>query len=373
MKRVVAAAAAVAAALTVTAAGAQAAKQHPSKVKPACGATLGVISPVTGQAATIGQEIVNWTRLAVANWNKSNHTRFTLVEGDDQLSAAEASTVAQQFASNHKIVGIVGPAASQNVAAAGPILNRAHMAMVSPSATQTSLTTSGTLPNFFRVVARDDAQAPTAANYMIQTLHPKRVMIIDDQSSFSTGLADAAGAIFTKAGISVDRESVSQQATDYSSLAAKAGSADVVYLTWQLPANIKLFVQQLHAQGKTMPTFASALDGDATYVSSFSINVHTYAPDAALRKQYEAKYGANYTGEFGPPSYVAAQVLMKAVGSLCRTHKAITRPNVLTAVRKVRIPHSIIGRTIAFDKHGDLVNGRFYLYKLVGDSYQLIG
>jgi branched-chain amino acid transport system substrate-binding protein len=372
MKKRFAVTAIIAVCFAVPAASTHAAKKPP-KAKAACGATLGVISPVTGQAATIGQEIVNWTRLAIANWNKANHTRFSLVEGDDQLSAAEASTVAQQFASNHKIVATVGPAASQNVAAAGPILNRAHVAMVSPSATQTNLTTSGTLPNFFRVVARDDAQAPTAANYIIGALHPKSVMIVDDQSSFSTGLADSAQAIFTKAGVSVDRESISQKATDYSSLVAKAGSADVIFITWQLPANIKLFVQQLQAQGKTMPTFATSFDGDTTYVSSFSINVHTYARDAALRKQYEAKYGTNYTGEFGPPSYVAAQVLMKAVGSLCKAHKAVTRVNVLHAVPKVRIQHSIIGRAIAFTRQGDLVKGRFYLYKLVGTGYQLIG
>jgi branched-chain amino acid transport system substrate-binding protein len=366
MKRI-AAVAVVAALFAVPAAAAK----TPPKAAAPCGATLGVIAPITGQAAAIGQEIVNWTRLAIANWNSANHTRFALVEGDTQLSASKAVTVAQDFASNHKIVGVVGPAASQNVAAAGPVLNHAHVAMVSPAATQTNLT-DGSLPDFFRVVARDDEQAPTAANYIIQTLHPKNVMVLDDQSTFSVGLASTAQQLFTKDGISVDRESVSQTATDYSALVAKASSADVIFITWQLPANIKLFVQQLQAQGMTMPTFATSFDGDTTYVSSFSINVHTYAPDAALRKQYESKYGTNYTGQFGPPSYVAAQVVMTAVGSLCRAHKPVTRVSVLAAVRKVKIAHSIIGRPIAFDKHGDLVGGRFYLYKLVNGGYQLV-
>lgn len=346
------------------------AKPKPKAAAP-CSATLGVIAPITGQAATIGEEIVNWTRLAIANWNARNHTRFGLVEGDTQLSPSKAVTVAQSFASNHKIVGVVGPAASQNVAAAGPVLERVDIAMVSPAATQTSLT-DGSLPDFFRVVARDDEQAPTAANYIIQTLHPKNVMVVDDQSTFSVGLANTAQQIFAKDGIGVDRESVSQTATDYSALVAKAASADVIFITWQLPANIKLFVQQLQAQGRTMPTFATSFDGDTTYVSSFSINVHTYAPDASLRKQYESKYGTNYTGQFGPPSYVAAQVLMTAVASVCKAHKPVTRANVLAAVRKVKLAHSIIGRPIAFDAHGDLVGGRFYLYKLVNGNYQLV-
>jgi branched-chain amino acid transport system substrate-binding protein len=336
-----------------------------------CGGTIGLIAPITGPAAVVGEEIRNWSLLAVANWNKQYHTQFTLFEGDDQLSAAEASTVAQQFASNQSIVATIGPAASQNVAAAGPILNRAHLAMVSPSATQTSLT-SGKLPDFLRVVARDDAQGPTAANFIARSLHAKRVMIVDDQSSFSLGLADSAGSVLKKVGVTVDRESISQNATDYSSLVSKAGSAGLVFLTWQLPADIKLFVQQLHAQGSKVPTFATTFDGGANYVSSFSINAHTYAPDAALVRQYEAQYGKNYTGQFGPPSYVAAQVIMTAIDSLCVKHKPISRVSVLAAIKKVKIARSILGRPIAFDRHGDLVNGRFYIYRLVGTTYKIV-
>jgi ABC-type branched-subunit amino acid transport system substrate-binding protein len=206
--------------------------------------------------------------------------------------------------------------------------------------------------------------------YFSQAYAPSAAMIVDDQSSFSTGLADSATTIFQKAGVTVDRESVAQTATDFADLIPKLAPGDIVLLTWQLPANIKLFVQQLHAQNKTNLTFATTFDGGTDYVSSFSINVHTYAPDVAIRKQYEAKYGTNYTGQFGPPTYVSAQVLMSAIDSLCATRKPVTRSNVLAAVRKVRIPHSILGRTIAFDKNGDIVNGQFYIYKLVNGAYQ---
>jgi branched-chain amino acid transport system substrate-binding protein len=338
----------------------------------ACGGTIGLIAPLTGQAAVVGQEIKNWSQLALTSWNKQHKAQFTLFVGDDQLSPAQDGTIAQQFASNQSIVALIGPAASQSVVAAGPILNRVHLAMVSPSATQTNLTTSGTLPDFFRVVARDDAQGPTAAKYIASTLHAKHVMVVDDESSFSVGLADSADTVLKQNGVTVDRESVSQQATDYSSLVAKASSADLVFLTWQLPANIKLFVQQLQAQGKKTPTFATTFDGGTNYVSSFSINAHTYKPDAALVHQYEALYGQNYTGQFGPPSYVAAQVVMTAITSLCKAHKPISRVSVLGAIRKVKLPKSILGRPIAFDKHGDLVNGRFYIYRLAGKNYQLV-
>jgi branched-chain amino acid transport system substrate-binding protein len=359
--------------LVVLACATVAAQAQAAKPKAApCGATFGAIVPLSGAAAVVGREIMNWTRLSVANWNAQHGTQFKLVEGDTQLNPAQAAIVAQQFVSNKKIVGTMGPGASQEVAAVGPTMNKAHIAMVSPSATATNLTVGASFHNFFRVVARDDQQGPTAANYIIKALHPKRVMIVDDQSSFSTGLAASAAPVLQKAGVTVDRESVPQTANDFADLVAKTSSVDLVFLTWQLPANIKLFVQQLQAQGRTTPTFATTFDGGTSYVSSFSVNAHTYPPDAAISKQYEKKYGTNYTGQFGPPSYVAAQVLMTAASSLCAKHEAITRTSLLAAVRKVKIKQTIIGRPIAFDKRGDLVGGRFYIYKLVNGNYKLV-
>ena len=245
------------------------------------------------------------------------------------------------------------------------------MAMVSPSATETSLT-DGSLPDFFRVIANDATQGPTDANFIANTLHAKNVMVVDDQTSFGVGLAQSAAAVLKHDGVSVDRESVSQSATDYSNLVAKARGMSAIFLTWQLPANIKLFVQQLHSQGLSTPTFATTFGGDTNYVSSFSINVHTYAPDAALVHQYQAQYGSNYSGEFGPPSYVSAQVIMNAIGSLCKTHQTISRASVTAAIRKVKITHSILGRPISFTAHGDLANGYFYIYKVHGSNAQLI-
>jgi branched-chain amino acid transport system substrate-binding protein len=350
----------------------QAARPDAKPKKPApCVAKIGLIDPLTGPAAVIGQEIKNWSQFGLDQWNKAHRTKFSLVEGDTQLSAAVASTIAQQFVSNSKIVATIGPAASQEVVAAGPIFSRARMAMVSPSATRTDLT-DGSLPTFFRVVARDDSQGPTAANFLLKTLKVKRVTIVDDQSSFSTGLAESAAPVFQRAGVTVDRESVSQTTTDYSSLVAKVGNADAVFLTWQLPANIKLFVQQLKAQGRSVPTFATTFDGGTDYVSSFAINIHTYAPDAAIRNAFEKKYGTNYTGQFGPPSFVSAQVIASAITSLCANHRKITRVAVVAAIRKVKFKKTILGRPVAFDRHGDVANGRFYVYKLVNGTYRLV-
>ena len=60
-------------------------------------------------------------------------------------------------------------------------------------------------------------------------------MVVDDQESYSTGLADIVGQNLSGKGVKVDRESISQKATDFSSLVAKVtSSTKVVYLPFQL-------------------------------------------------------------------------------------------------------------------------------------------
>jgi ABC-type branched-subunit amino acid transport system substrate-binding protein len=63
---------------------------------------------------------------------------------------------------------------------------------------------------------------------------------------------------------------------------------------------------------------------------------------------------------------------MTAVSSLCAKHKKVTRTAVVAAIRKVKLKKTILGMPIAFDRHGDVVNGRFYVYKLVNGTYELV-
>ncbi len=146
---------------------------------------------------------------------------------------------------------MVGPAGSQEVKAVGPAMGRAGLAFISGSATNPTLTT-GPNPTFFRVVSKDSVQGPQDANYIVKTLHPKALMIVDDQEVYSTGLVSSMIPVFQQAGIKVDHESVSQKVTDFSSLVAKVTpDTTVVVLPWQLAVNAQQFGRDLQQQHKT--------------------------------------------------------------------------------------------------------------------------
>jgi branched-chain amino acid transport system substrate-binding protein len=344
----------------------------------ACVATIGIEAPITGPVAVLGTEQLHFAQLALSMDNQANGTKITLQQGDTQLQPAQATTVTQQFTSNTNMVAVVGPAGSQEVQAVGPLFARAGMPFISGSATAAALTT-GKYPTFFRVVSKDSVQGPEDANYIVKNLHPKALMIVDDQESYSTGLVAAMTPIFKAAGIKVDHESVPQSQTDFSSLVSKVTpDTSVVVLPWQVAANAQQFGRNLAQQGKKAVIFGT--DGlfspgtftiDGSYVSSFGPDITAIPADAAIAQTAKQKYGS--FGTFGPPVFAATHVIDEAIASVCKAGQTPSRANVLAAIKTTSEPTSILGQAISFDSNGDLVNGKFFLFKInsKGD-YKLI-
>jgi branched-chain amino acid transport system substrate-binding protein len=343
-----------------------------------CTASIGIEAPITGPVAPLGTEQLHFAELAVSMDNTANNTKITLVQGDTQLQPAQATTVTQQFISNSAIVGVVGPAGSQEVEAIGGPIGRAGMAFISGSATAVALTT-GSYPTFFRVVSKDSVQGPQDANYIVKTLHPKSLMIVDDQEAYSTGLVSAMVPVFQAAGVKVDHESVSQKVTDFSALVAKVTAADtVVVLPWQVAANAQQFGKDLAQEHKNSVIFGT--DGlfspgtftiSGSYVSSFGPDITAIPADSAIASAAQSKYGS--FGTFGPPVFAATHVIDEAISSVCKAGQTPSRANVLAAIKQTNEPTSILGQPISFDSHGDLVNGKFFLFKInSAGKYQLI-
>jgi branched-chain amino acid transport system substrate-binding protein len=334
-----------------------------------CTATIGVMAPITGDAAELGEEQRNWAQFGLDRFNRENGTKFKLVEGDTQLDPGQASTVAQQFVSNDAIVAVVGPAGSQEVEAAGPLFDRAGLGFVSQSATATELTESGDYPTFSRVVPQDAVQGPTDAKYMIDELGVNKVLIVDDQTSYSTGIADVLEEELKKGNVQVSRESVNQKQTDFSAIVSKiADDTDVVFLPWQIAANAQQLGKQMQEQGKDAVIFGS--DGlfapddfsiAGSYVSAFAPDINSIPESKPIGDAYKEKYGD--FGTFGPPTLAAVEVVGTAILAACEEGDP-SREAVADQLRQVSLQDSILGQPIAFDDNGDIKGAKFFIFKV---------
>jgi branched-chain amino acid transport system substrate-binding protein len=355
-----------------------------SATAPKCGTvSIGFMGPITGPAASIGSDQLHWAEFFVSIWNKNKkHVQIKLVQGDTQLDPSKGSVVAQQFASNSAIMGVIGPASSSVVQAVAPILKKAGLAFASGSATNPSLSDGSLKGYFFRDVPNDNVQGPTDADYMMSDLGVAKgdsVMVVDDQESYSTGLADIVQAKLKAKGVNVDRESVSQKATDFSSLIAKVGSSTkVVFLPFQLATEAQLFSQQLAAQGKSAIVFGSDGTFDSAnfktpgaYVSFFAPDVTTIPKDAKAVANFKKIYG-NSTTPFGAPNFVLAQMYASAITKACKDGK-ISRAEVRTDLANVAVKSTILGTPMRFTPNGDVLGAKFHIFKIQSDgSYETV-
>jgi branched-chain amino acid transport system substrate-binding protein len=319
--------------------------------------TIGVAAPITGPAASIGVQQLKWARFFVTRYNRTHRNKLSIVQGDTQLpDTAQAIQVAERFASNGRILGVVGPAGSQEVQVSTAPLRNGGLGFVSGSATRTSLTVDGTRRGFFfRVVPNDDQQGPRVANWIRNQVRAQRVVIIDAQNTYSTGLADTVERILRGAGLNVRRESVSEATvTDFSSLVARIpADTQVVYVPWQLAPKAQLFGQQLRAAGKDARLFGSdgLFDPDNFKIPNSLVSFFPIDLRSRVIAAYRRGPGGGQSELFGLPSYVAADVVARAIDKACANGNA-TRAEVRRFINNTNIPkaQSLLGFRVRFVK-----------------------
>jgi branched-chain amino acid transport system substrate-binding protein len=319
--------------------------------------TIGVAAPITGLAASLGVQQLSWARFYVNSYNRTHRTKLKIVSGDTQLpDTAVALQVAERLASNTAILGLVGPAGSQEVVVSSAPFRTGGLAYISGSATRTSLTTDGSRSGrFFRVVPNDDQQGPRVVGHIRNVLRFTRVVIVDAQNTYSTGLADfVEKALKAQSGVSVQRESVNEATvTDFSSLVTRIpANTQVVYVPWQVSSKAQLFGQQLRAAGKTATLFGSdgLFDPDNFKIPGSVVSFFPIDLKSKIIAAYKAKHGGK--GDlFGLPSYVAADVLARAIDKACKNGTA-TRLEVRRNVAQTNVPkaQSLLGFQIKFVK-----------------------
>ena len=359
-------------------------------------AGIGFAGPLTGGAAFLGTDQNNWVKLFIKDWNagkaipgvpKSLH-RVKLTEsvtGDSQLNPQVAATVARQMVASKNTLGMVGFAGSNENLGGGPVLDAAHLAYVSGSATKDALATGASgqkpLKDFFRVVPINSQQAKAGVTYIVPKLKlnkGSKIMIVDDGEAYGIDIANAAQKAFKAAGITkIDRESVKETdanpggaagfAADIAPVALKAVATNVklVYAPSQDAPDSQSFVQDLHSDGYKGGFMAT--DGSVSqtqykypgaYVSFFGPGISKI--NKTIRTQYKKTYGAqSATDPFGAPSWVAAQMLGVAISKQCAaTHGTkISRALVAKTLKKVKLSTTILGYSMAFNNPVDAFHG----------------
>lgn len=383
----------VAAALAATAgAGSAGNEAAASSQAVSCKSTLKIamVTPLTGGAGFLGTEQLSWAKYAVKTLAPKLGLKVRLLQGDTPVEQgpAPAQTLAQKYVADQSVVAIIGPSTSGAVVASSKTYFDAGVAHISPSATRTSLTKGANLEAtaaFFRVIPGDFIQGPSDARFMVDKLNAKKVVLIDFQEPYSTGLVEAAEVVLKAKGVSTSTLSISNLVTDFSSFVTKVpNDADIVFFPTQKPADANTFAQQLIEQGKKAKVFGGDGSNDpdkfktpGSYVSNFAPDISGIPQDKAIIAGWKKDNPGQNLGSFGPPTYGAVQVALTAIKRACDAGKGSLKDRraVLGKVKQVRIKNWILGGDFRFStKSNDPLNAKFFIFQIQPDGkYKLVG
>ncbi|HAN86767.1 MAG: branched-chain amino acid ABC transporter substrate-binding protein [Bacillota bacterium] len=354
---------------------------RPAKLSPI---KIGAAGPYTGDVSKIGLDGLNAIRMAVDEANATGGIggrKIEIVEADDAADPSKAILVAERLAMDRAVIGVVGPMNSATAQAALPTYQRAGLAIISQSATNPDLTEMG-YKVMHRICPRDDAQGPASARFIVETLKPKTVYIIDDKTTYGQGLSDQVEPALKAAGVRVLRGQISMEDRDFSPILTrvKSSAPDLVYLGLANPAQAASLIKQAaglglksaYMGGDGLKEKDQLIDGAAglaegMFVTSIGRDIKEIPEAREFIRKFESKYGA--MSVFGGQSYEAACILIDAARRAHSDPMKITRANVIAALGKTRDYRGILGFPISFDSKGDVVGANIFVYQVKGGNF----
>lgn len=340
---------------------------------------IGFFGALTGPNAQLGINIQNGEKLAIQQYNASNpKVKVELDSFDSQGDPAQANNGATKLI-NDKVVAVIGPAFSGESAAADPIFEQAQIPNVSASATRVALAQNG-WKYFHRALADDSLQGPADANYLVKKLGMKSVAVLDDNSAYGKGLADAVRGQLTAAGgkDALD-DHVDPNGADYGSTVNKVVSskADAVFFGGYYDAAGRL-IKQLKAAGfkgqfmsgdgsedQKFVTDAGGDPAEGAYLSCACADVTLVSSAASFVSAYKAAFGTD-PAIYSAEAYDATNFVLAAIKSGATTGTAINdylAGNSWTGVTK----------TVKFLANGNVAGGTIYMYQVKNQKVVQIG
>lgn len=353
---------------------------------------IGIGAPLTQGAVALGQGMKRGANLAIKEANESEKAKelgitFASVDGDDQGDPKTGVTVANTFASDQNLLGVMGHLNSGVSIPASKVYNQNKIAMISPASTNPALTKQG-YENVFRVCATDDVQGPIAAENAFGKLGLKSAVVIDDSTPYGEGLAAEFAKKFEAVGGKVVfTEKTADKDSDFNALVTKIKSQnpDLVYYGGIYNAGA-LLSKQMNDAGVKAPLMggdgiydpefvklagATAAEGD--FCTSVGLPVDKLPKGQDFQSAYKAEYANDEIAAYDAYAYDATNILIDAILKVAEEQGVdkITTPAARDAIVAAVAEFAGEGVTgaLGFDENGDTTNKAITTYKVVNGAW----
>ena len=315
-------------------------------------AKLGVLLPLSGPLASLGNDVMRGFELAkdLVNEDGGVFGKPAELVVVDVPSSTEATSQATRLITTNNVKVIMGSYASSISFAASQVAERNKVIYFEQGAVANDITERG-FKYLFRFIYPASELGGGAARFMLDTVAPKldiaagdlKVALLYEDSSYGTAVGESARAVLSEAGVQVvDATSYSYRTTDLSSMVQRYRQLqpDVLIVCQYTPDGI-LFWRQAREAGLSVKAmignggahnvneFADALGDDVNGILNAGTSVYINkdgldADTAALferfhsehEKRFEGRMASAHTGMGFNAMWTVLKDILPAAGSM---------------------------------------------------------
>jgi branched-chain amino acid transport system substrate-binding protein len=340
-----------------------------------------VAVPLSGFQANGGQTVLGGARLAAEEINQAGGLLgYRIVvrplddESDSDVAVENVDEIRAAVAAGDRVIGVIGHLNSGQTLAAMELYKDMSLLVITPTASEQSLTERG-YSNFFRINANDDVQAAITAAFMVDELRVQRVAVLHNDTEYGRGLAASfIRELEGRGGISAVKLEVEEGQSLYDAEVERVGQANaeaIFYAGYEIEApylrialveaglDLPMLASDGAFLGATIDEAAGAAEG--MYVSAFAPSPRSL--DNA--RWFEAYQAVEYRNPdtYSVNGYVAMQVLAEGI----RQANDLDRDRIAAALRNSAIDTLV--NNLRFQENGDLTSPQIWIYQVQNDEF----
>lgn len=289
---------------------------------------IGGVLPLTGDAATFGQNVQRGAVLAIQDANERKLGRgrqFEFKSQDSRGTATDAVAAAQTLLDSSRATMLVGDVTSAGTHALLPVVSRRAIPLVSPAASDPAL---GGKSEFFARVWPSDTYEAEVIGAHAQATGLKRIVAIFANTDYGIAMMDEFERVVGKMNFAA-KIPTERQSLDYRPVVERIrlSNADALFLVLY-PEDGRRLLQQLGEQSVALPLLATATIEDpsiAVLPEASRLVFASPAPpeeDDPRRKEFLRRYRERFgvdPGVLSDTGYDSTMILMEAYAACGRS------------------------------------------------------
>jgi branched-chain amino acid transport system substrate-binding protein len=298
-------------------------------------------------------------------------------ESDSDVAVSQIAEIEEALQQGERVLGVIGHLNSGQTLAAMEYYKDMPIVVVTPTASEQSLSDRG-YENFFRVNASDDVQAAVDARFLAEHLGAERVAVVHNDTEYGRGLAEALiQELASRGAEAVTNIEVAEGQGEYAAEIEEIQAANpdaIFYAGYEIEAPYLRY--QLVEAGVDLPMLASdgaflaatideaAGAAEGMYVSAFAPSPRNVADEDWFEAYQVVEYRNPDT--YSVNGYVAMQVLAEGV----RKADTLQANQIATSLQGSSVKTLL--NELKYQNNGDLTDPQIWIYQVQDDEFQQV-